>query len=43
MAGTDPVEFSFTLLDPAGNPVPRYTRSSRGVNYFDGEEMSKGF
>ncbi|RCV18850.1 LOW QUALITY PROTEIN: hypothetical protein SETIT_3G336500v2 [Setaria italica] len=32
----------FTLLDPAGNPVPRYTRSSRGVNYFDGEEMSKG-
>jgi speckle-type POZ protein len=41
VAATDPVEVSFTLLDPAGNP--RYTRSLPGVSYFDGDEMSKGF
>ncbi|CAN6338573.1 unnamed protein product [Urochloa humidicola] len=43
VAATDPVEFTFSLLDPAGDPVPQYTRSSHGVSYFNKESMSKGF
>ncbi|CAL4898722.1 unnamed protein product [Urochloa decumbens] len=43
VAPTDPVEFTFSLLDQAGNPVPQYTRSSQGVSYFNKESMCKGF
>ncbi|CAN6348022.1 unnamed protein product [Urochloa humidicola] len=43
VSATDPVEFKFSLLDPAGNPVPHYSRSSQGVSYFNKESMSKGF
>ncbi|KAF8667625.1 hypothetical protein HU200_052830 [Digitaria exilis] len=44
VSDTDPVEFAFTLLDPSGNPVPHLaSASSKGVTYFDGDSMTKGF
>nr|CAB3462311.1 unnamed protein product [Digitaria exilis] len=44
VSDTDPVEFAFTLLDPSGNPVPHVAfASSKGVTYFDGDSMTKGF
>lgn len=37
---TDPLHFSFSLLDPAGDPVPAYTRSAE-LCWFDGESVRK--
>ncbi|CAD6267516.1 unnamed protein product [Miscanthus lutarioriparius] len=37
---TDPLHFSFSLLDPAGDPVPAYTRSAE-VCWFNGESARK--
>jgi speckle-type POZ protein len=40
---TEPVQFGFSLLDQAGNPVPEYTRWFWEVGYFNGASRSKGF
>ncbi|CAD6267518.1 unnamed protein product [Miscanthus lutarioriparius] len=40
---TEPVQFGFSLLDQAGNPVPEHTRWFWEVGYFNGASRSKGF
>lgn len=41
---TDPLKFTFSLLDNAGEPVTRYTRSTPEVCYFDdGYNHKQGF
>nr|CAB3462312.1 unnamed protein product [Digitaria exilis] len=41
---TDPLHFTFSLLNNAGKPVPRYSRSTPEVCYFDdGYNHKQGF
>ncbi|OEL37996.1 BTB/POZ and MATH domain-containing protein 1 [Dichanthelium oligosanthes] len=37
---TDPLEFTFSLLDQAGKPVPRYSRSTE-ICFFNGDHKRK--
>ncbi|TVU49792.1 hypothetical protein EJB05_01129, partial [Eragrostis curvula] len=39
----DPVEFTFTVLDPSGNPVPEYSRSKEEFFFTGSSASSRGF